>query len=163
MIDYIAYLLLFALFLLCFYYERKEKKRKEHEDWIYDCRQCLVRITHIFRRDCQSLAENAFVQYSAIMHNRSYKHTTDHMMYYFLSEYKKSLEALEADYIENVTAKAKEIMRYYKFDSLPDFLVEEYTKEISDIGYAFCDFSHLMQKQIEEENKKYINLLSKGR
>lgn len=163
MIDFMAYLLLFALFLLCFYYERKEKKREEHEDWIYDCRQCLVRMTHIFRRDCQALAENAFVQYSAIMHNRSYKHTPDYMMYYFLSEYEKSLKALEADYIENVTAKAKEMLRYYTFDSLPSFLVEEYTKEISDIGYAFYDFSHLMQKQIAEANEKHIDLLMKGR
>lgn len=163
MVDFIAYLLLFALFLLCFYYERKEKRRKEHEAWIYDCRQCLVKIAHIFRRDCQALAEKAFVQYSAIMHNRSYKHTPDYMMYHFLSEYKKSLEALEADYIENVTAKSKEIMRYYKFDSIPDFLVEEYTKEISDIKYEFFDFSYLMHKHIAEANKQYMNLLSKGR
>lgn len=148
--DFMILVAIFAIFALGFYYERKEKKRKEHEDWIYDCRQCLVRLTLIFRKDCQSLAEKAFVQYSAIMHNRSYKHTPDYMMYCFLSEYKKSLKSLEADYIENVTAKAKEMLRHYTFDSLPNFLVEEYTKEISDIRNAYSAFSYLMRKQIEE-------------
>lgn len=133
----------------------KKQDKKDHEGWIYNCRQCLVRITHIFRSDCQSIAEKAFVQYTTIIQNGNYKHMPDYMTYSFLSEYQKSLKALEVDYIENVTAKAKEMLRSYKFDSLPNYLVEEYTKEISDIRYAFSDFGHLMQRQISEakENK----------
>ena len=150
MVDFIAHIAVFAIFMLCFYYERKEKKREAHESWIYDCRHCLIRITHIFRRDCQAIAEKAFEQYTTIMQNGNCKHMPDHMTYSFLSEYEKSLKALEVDYIENVTDKAKEMLRSYKFDSLPNYLVEEYTKEISDIRYAFSVFSHLMRKQILE-------------
>ena len=155
MVDFIVYmLLLFVPFLLCFYYERKEKKQKEHEDWIYDCRQCLLRIARSFRWDCQSLAEEAFTKYTNTIQNKCYRYMPGYMTCSFLSDYKKAIETLKEDYIENMTAKAKEIMRYYTFTSIPNFLVEEYTKEISDIYNTFRDFEYLMWKQINELKEK---------
>ncbi len=161
--DFIALAAIFALFALGFYYERKEKKRKEHEDWIHDCRHCLVKITHIFRRDCQSIAEKTFVQYTTIMQNGSYKHTPDHMTYYFLSNYQKEIDVLKEDYIENVIKKLNETMGCTTITSIPNYLIEEYCKQLSDIYYSFCDFAYLMRRQITKANENHINILSKGR
>lgn len=155
MADFIACIALFALVALGFYYERKEKKREEHEEWLYACRQCLLGITRNFRGDCQALAEETFSEYSNTILQKKYRYAPDYMTYSFLSDYHKSIDALKEDYIENVAVKAKEIMRYYTFTSIPSFLIEEYNKQISDIHYAFHGFGYLMWKQIEElkENK----------
>ena len=154
MIDFIACVLLFTIFALCFYFERKEKQRKEYECWVYDCRQCLVRITNSFRRDCQTIAEETFTKYTSIIQQKSYRCTPDYMTYSFLSDYQKSIDSLKEDYIENVTIKAKEAMRHYTLTSIPDYLIEEYIKQLSDIYYSFRDFSYLMRKQIAEANEK---------
>ena len=154
MVEFISCMLLLVIFILCFYYDRKEKKRKEHEVWIYDCRQCLFRISRSFRRDCQSLAEEAFTKYTNTIQNKGNCYTPAYMTYSFLSDYKKAIETLKEDYIENVTAKSNEIMRCYSFTSIPNFLIEEYTKEISDIYNTFCDFEYLMWNQIHELEEK---------
>lgn len=155
MADFIACIALFALAALGFYYERKEKQREQHEQWLCACRQCLLGITRNFRGDCQALAEETFAEYSNTILQKKYRYAPDYMTYSFLSDYHKSIDALKEDYIENVAAKAKEIMRYYTFTSIPSFLVEEYSKQISDIYVIFRDFEYLMRKQIEElkENK----------
>lgn len=157
MVDFIVYLLLFALVLLCFYYERKEKKRKEHENWIYDCRQCLVRITNSFRRDCQAIAEEAFARYTNIILHDSYRHTNDYMSYLFLSDYRNTIDAIKEDYIENVTAKVKEAQQCYTFTSIPDFLFDEYCTLILYTYNTFRDFEHLMWKHINDEKGKLTN------
>lgn len=157
MVDFIGCMFLLALFLLCFYYDRKEKKRKEHEDWIYDCRQCLFRIANSFRRDCHAIAEDAFAKYTNILQHKSYRHMPDYMTNSFLSDYLESLDSLKEDYLGNVPDKVKETMRYYTFTSIPDFLIEEYSKLISDIYNTFWDFGHLMWMQIQkpkEESKE---------
>lgn len=151
MIDFIACILLFALFMLCFHYERKEKQKKEHDNWIYDCRQCLLRTVSNFCRDCQAIAEEAFTKYTNMILNNNYRRMPDYMAYSFLSNYQESLDNLKENYLENVTNKVKESMRYYTFTSIPDYLIEEYSKLISDIYYSFRDFGFLMRKQIDEE------------
>ena len=154
MVDFIACLLLFALFILCFYYERKEKKRKELESWIYDCRQCLIRITNSFCRDCQAIAEESFARYTNIILHKSYQYMPAYMTNSFLSDYRKALDTLKSDYIENVTAKVKKAMPHYTFTSIPDYLIEEYKNLISNIYDTFWDFEHLMWKHIEETKER---------
>lgn len=144
---------IFALLALCFYYEHKEEKRKQHENWIYDCRQCLVRITNSFRRDCQAVAEDAFMKYTNILLHKSYRHMPDYITCSFLSDYQKALDNLKEDYLENVTEKVKEARLCYTFTSIPNFLIEEYTKLISDIYNTFWDFKSLMWMQIHESKE----------
>ena len=155
MADFIACIALFALFLLGLYYERKNKKRDEHEEWLYSCRQCLLRITRSFRRDCQALAEEAFAKYSNTLLQKRYCYTPDYMTYSFLSDYRKSIDALKEDYTDNVIKKFNEAMGCTTITSIPNYLIEEYYKQLSDIYYSFCDLGYLMRKQIAEakENK----------
>lgn len=150
MADFMACIALFALFMLCFYYERKEKKRKEYEGWVYDCRQCLVGIANSFRRDCQALADEAFAKYTKTLLRKSYRNAPGYMVCSFLSDYLGAVDNLKEIYLENVTGKVKEAMPYYTFTSIPDFLIDEYSKLISDTYDAFRDFEHLMWKHISE-------------
>ena len=155
MADFIACIALFALVALGFYYERKEKKREEHEEWLYSCRQCLLGITHSFRRDCQAHAEEAFAKYSNTLLQKRYYYAPDYMTYSFLSDYRKSIDALKEDYTDNVIKKFNEAKGRTTITSIPNYLIEEYYKQLSDIYYSFCDFGYLMRKQISEakENK----------
>ena len=154
MVDFIARLLLFALFILCFYYERKEKKRKEHESWIYDCRQRLIRITHSYRRDCQTIAEKAFARYTNIILHNSYRYGPDFMTYSFLSDYQESIDTLKVDYIDNLAERYSDSNKNLSISDLPDYLIDEYEKSISDIAFAFYDFSYIMRKHIEEAKER---------
>lgn len=155
MTDLKVHIVLFALFAVGFYYERKEKKREQHEQWLYGVRQCLLGITHSFRRDCQALAEEAFAKYSNTLLQKRYCYTPDYMTYSFLSDYRKSIDALKEDYTDNVIKKFNEARGRTTITSIPSCLIEEYHKQLSDIYYSFCDFGYLMRKQIAEakENK----------
>ena len=143
-------ILLLALMALSFYYWRKENKRKQHEDWIYHCRQCLVRTARNFRHDCQDAADIAFAQYSShIQHNYRPPADMRYLRYSFLESYRNSLDTLKEDYLKNMNEKVKETT-FYTFTSVPDFLFEEYSKLITDIYNTFYDFEWRMHEQLWE-------------
>ena len=135
----IGCLLTFALFMLGLYYEHKEKKRKEYDEWIYYRRQKLQGIALHFRNDCQSLAKEVFAQYTNKLLWKSYSHAPDFVTYSFLSNYKEEIIRLKAEYIANPET-----------ESLPNYLIEEYEKNIADIASTFLELADLMRNQIEE-------------
>lgn len=141
--DFICCLLLFALFMLGLYYEHKDKKRKEYDEWIYYRRQKLQGIALQFRNDCQSLAKEVFAQYSSKLLWKSYLHAPDCVTYAFLSNYTEEIIRLKAEYIANPEA-----------ESLPNYLIEEYEKNISDIASTFLELADIMRNQIEEAKER---------
>ena len=132
----------------------KKQGKKDYEEWIDCCRKYLYRIAYNFSNDCQSIAEKAFVQYTTIIQNDSYRHTPDYMTYSFLSDYMKCINALKEEYTDNVIKKLNEAMGRTTITTVPNFLIEEYSKQISDIHNAFSDFSYLMRKHIDEAKEK---------
>ena len=141
--DFIGLLLLFALVSLGLYYEHKAKKRKEYDEWIYCRRKNLQSIALHFRNDCQSLAQEVFTQYTANLLWKSYLHMPDYITYSFLSNYKEAIIKLKAEYIANPET-----------ESLPNYLIEEYEKNISDIASTFLELADLMRNQIEEAKER---------
>ena len=137
--DFIGCLLLFALFMRGLYYEHKDKKRKEYDEWIYYRRQKLQGIALHFRNDCQSLAKEVVAQYTNKLLWKSYLHAPDCITYSFLSNYKEEIIRLKAEYIANPET-----------ESLPNYLIEEYEKNIADIASTFLELADLMRNQIEE-------------
>jgi hypothetical protein len=150
MAGFIVCIAIIAIFMLCLYYERKDKARKGRQDWICDCRQHLVRITHSFHRECQTIAETAFTRYTNIILHNSYRHMPDYMTYSFLSDYRETINNLEADYIDNLAERYADGNEKQNVYDLPDYLIGEYEKTISDIASDFCDFAYLMRKHIDE-------------
>lgn len=127
----------------------KQQAKKDNKEWIDYCRKYLYRIARNFRNDCQSLAEEAFTRYTNIILHNSYHHIPDCMIYSFLSDYREALDTLKEYYADNVIKKLNEAMGRTTITSIPNYLVEEYSKQLSDIYYSFCDFSNLMRKHIE--------------
>ena len=152
MADFMVLIAVFAIFIICFYYERKEKNREENEYWINERRQCLVGITYSFRRDCQEAADKAFTQYTNVIQHKIYRKMPYYITNSFLSDYRETIDKLKEDYIENVTIKAKE--RCYTSASIPNYLIEEYSKQIDIIYGTFYDFEHLMWHHITEAKEK---------
>lgn len=152
--DFIACLLLFALFMLGLYYERKDKKRKEYEEWIYFRRICLKNISRNFHDDCQALAEAALTQYTNKLVWRSYNHSPDYMLYSFIDNYNESIKKLKSEYVDNFSAKYSNGNEKLMADALPKHIIEEYEKDIADIASTFLDLGSIMRKQIAELKEK---------
>ena len=141
--DFIGCLLLFALFILGFYYENKDKKRKEHEEFIYCRRKQLQRMALQFRDDCQAVTQETIARYTNILLWKSYRHAPDYITYSFLSKHKEKIKSLKAENIANLEA-----------ESLPNYLIEEYENNISDIAATFLEIADLMRNQIEEAKEE---------
>ena len=141
--DFLGLLLLFALVSRGLYYEHKAKKRKEYEEWICYYRTRLQRKALLFRDDCQSLTEKVFAQYTNTLLWQSYRHAPDYILYSFLFTYKEEIKRLKAEYIANPET-----------ESLPNYLIEEYEKNISDIASTFLELADLMRNQIEEAKER---------
>ena len=152
MVDFIACMLLFALFLLGFYYERKKKQRKEHEEWLYFCQKRLHKIALQFRDDCMAATKEVMTQYTAFLTWKTYRFGSAT----FLSDYSKTIERLAEEYTVNYAEK------YSKGDNrlrcevedLPNYILDEYRAEVSEIAKTFRDFEHLMWENIHELKKK---------
>lgn len=143
--DFIGCLLLFILVMLELYHERKDKKRKEHEEFIYYRRKQLQNMALQFRDDCQAITQETFASYTNILLRKSYRHTPDYITYSFLSNHKEKIKSLKAENIANLNTK-----------SLPNYLIDEFETNISDIAATFLDIADFMRYQIEEakeENK----------
>lgn len=137
--DFIGCILLAVIFALGLYYEHKDKKRKEYEEWIYFRRAQLQRNALRFRDDCQSLTEKVFAQYTNELLWKRYRHVPDYILYSFLSTYREDILRVKSEYIANS-----------EIQTLPNFLIEEYEKNLSDIADSFSELANLMRNQIEE-------------
>lgn len=152
MVEFISCMLLFSLFLLCFYYERKEKKRDEHEQHLYFCQKRLHKMALRFRDDCMAATKQVVAQYTIILTWKSYRHGPTYTVYTFLSDYQKTIDKLESEYLENYAIKYSEGDNGLRCEAedLPNYILDEYREELSEIAKTFRDFEYLMWDQIHE-------------
>ena len=123
--------------------------KKEHKQWIIDCRHCLSRVARGFRCECESLAEAAFAQYSDRLAGKTpYRGPSYYASNSFIHKYKDSIDKLKDEYIAKVEDKVRERMIGYTITSVPDFLVVEYTEQITEIAKTFRNFGDLMWEQL---------------
>lgn len=151
-------LLLVALFVVCLYYEKKKNERKEHDEWLYYCRICLLNIVSQFRDDCHKKLTEQLKEYTRIVSWRQYR--DDNKVYFFSSRYQNYLEELENNYLRNVESIARERLQRFHFSSLPEYLLEEYydqikasCREYRDTGYAMSQHLRDLSSPVECTDK----------
>lgn len=153
-------ILLFVILVMGFYYHRKEENRQYDKGWEIDCSDCLLRISSSFRRECEKCAKKAFAEYTRKMENRSYRHfsqSTSNLAYMFISDYRKSIENLKNDYINNLQEKIKATSRInFNVECIPNYIIEEYRRIISDTYDSFWDFGSDMHDGLWKAANKEI-------
>lgn len=150
--EFISGMFLLAIFLLCFYYDRKEKRRKEREEWLYFCQKRLHNVALQFRDDCMAATEEAVAQYTDFLTWKTYRYGSAT----FLSDYSKTIGRLAEEYIVNYSQKYSKGDNRLRCEAedLPNYIVDEYREEVSEIAKTFRDFEHLMWNQINELKNK---------
>lgn len=154
--DFISCLLLFALLMLCLYYERKEEKWKEHERWLYDSERTLRNISDRFERECFKETENAFEKYTWNVRVYEWHCTLEENTSLVLSKHQHTIDNLEKHYIENLAEKYSNGYTYRKIDGLPDYLKEEYYQRIKDIASRYRHINFTMMMRIRTLSPEYI-------
>lgn len=151
-------ILLFVILVMGLYYHRKDEKRERDIGWGINCLDCLLTISNSFRRDCEKCAKKAFSEYTMKMENGSYRHFgTSNLAYMFISDYKKSIENLKKDYINNLQEKIKANSRInYNVECIPNYIIEEYRRIISDTYDSFWDFGSDMHDGLWKAANKEI-------
>lgn len=147
---------IFAIFMLCFYYERKEKARKEHEERIYSSEKRLRSISDEFERACFDATEEAFEKYSWNIRFCEWHCTLEQRSSLLLSEHKCTIDNLKKDYVENLAEKFSAGYAYRGIDRLPSYLIEEYHQRIEDITFRYHHINFTMMMRIRTISPEYI-------
>lgn len=154
--DFIALAAIFALFALGFYYERKEKSRKEHQNWVYESEKRLRSISDQFERACFDATEETFEKYSWNIRFCEWYCTLEQRNSLLLSEHKRIIDTLKKDYIENLAEKFSGGYAYRGIDRLPAYLIEEYNQRIEDITYRYHHINFTMMMRIRTMSHEYL-------
>ena len=143
-----SFLLFFALIMLELYYERKEKRRKEHEEWLYFCQKRLHKIALQFRQDCMEATEQVIAQYSSVLTWKSYRYGSNS----FVWDYRDSITKLEEEYKVNYAEKysSGDNKLRCEVEDLPNYILDEYRAEVSEIANAFRELGYCISNQIIE-------------
>ena len=152
MVDFIACMLVFALFLLGFYYERKKKARMEHEEWIYFCQRRMHKLALHFRDDCMAATKQVVAQYTTFLTGKTYRYGPDYIVCAFWDDYREKIDKLKEEYLKNYAIKYSEGDNGLRCEAedLPSYILDEYTAEVSEIANTFCDLSYYIGDQIRE-------------
>ena len=105
------------------------KKREGYEWWLSDIRECIHSIECEFRRNCQNIAKNRLSQ----------KRLNDF-------EYYDAIRTLEKKYKEELTDRIIAQKRV-RVTTIPESLVREYERNISDIADTFIFFWNLYKNE----------------
>ena len=141
-------ILFLALIMLELYYERKEKRRKEHEEWLYFRKKRLHKLALQFRRDCMEAAEQVIAQYTTVLTWKSYRYASN----YFLWDYRNSITRLEEEYKFHYAEKysSGDNKLRCEVEDLPNYILEEYRAEVSEIANTFLELGYCISNQINE-------------
>lgn len=127
--EIISVLLFIALLFSWFHFERKQKRRDEDDEWLYERRKHLKAISWRFERECREciLAYFAATTLPA-------------------THYAKRINELESRYINDLQEIYAENNRRLLVSALPRYLVEEYNSDIKNIAYAYRDILYSAPK-----------------
>lgn len=155
--DFIGCLLFFALFMLGLYYQHKDKKRKEYEEWRYYCQRRLHSLALRFRDECMVEAKAVITRYTNFIKLRSYHNDRSSDL---IAEYEKSIDNLKKEYLCNYATKNSDGNNRMRIEAeeLPKYMLEEYEAEISEITNTFRDIGYHMWEQIQELKENYNKL-----
>ena len=155
--GFIQCLLLFALFMLGLYCENREKKRKEHESWIYQSERNLLNISDRFEQECSDVTEDTFEKYVWNVRFCEWYCDIEKRNSQLLSAHKRTIEDLRKDYTENLAEKYSNGYSYRKIDDLPTYLIEEYNQRIEKITFRYRQINFTMMMRIRTISPENIN------
>lgn len=107
---------------------KAKNDRERHEWWLSDLKDSIHSVENEFRRQCQQLIENNFLH----------------------RNYQNSIDELKKQYVSGLYSKLAEKKRA-SFNTIPDYIIREYERNISEIADTFRDFEIFMKEQAIEK------------
>ena len=155
MANFIGLIAVFSIGIICFYYEHKEKRQLEHNEWVYSSEKRLRSISDEFERACFDATEEAFEKYSWNIRFCKWHCTLEQRSSLLLSEHKCTIDNLKKDYVENLAEKFSAGYAYRGIDRLPSYLIEEYHQRIEDITFRYHHINFTMIMRIRTINLEH--------
>lgn len=134
---------------------RRNKEIREYGRWISDCKDYLHRIENEYRDQCKIITEKYFKQYIYATSN-GYRVTSVTRLNQIVTEYRNEIDNTKKDFLSNLPQKASEINSKYwhrdriNFANLPNYIIESYEHNISDIADTFYNFYNCMDRYITD-------------
>ena len=117
--------------------------RKNREHYRSELRYCLHSIECEFQKHCQEIITNAF----------SGRNVSGGVV---VDKYWEEIATLKEEYTNRLYEKVDERMKR-KVSTLPDHLIEEYERNISEIACTFRNIGDFMLEQIKDITKGDYN------
>lgn len=122
--------------------ETKAKKdRESHEWWISDLRDCIHSVEGHFCRQCEKIITDAFS-------GRNVKGEI------IIDEYQEAITELKDEYSSNLYEKVVDLKGKHEIKSIPEYLENEYKRNIFNIADTYRYFGDIMTKQTNETRRR---------
>lgn len=131
-----------ALFFTCREIKAKND-RESYEWWLSELRECIHSIERHFSRECEKIITEAFS-------GRNVKGGV------VVGKYWEEITALKNEYANNLYEKIVAQKGKYGIKSVPEYLENEYKRNISDIADTYRGFGDFITEQIKEISKEEI-------
>lgn len=147
----------FAWLMTALYYEHKQREKRNGEEWWYDRRNLLKSIAYEFECQCWEETEKALERHNKIVCRYSPYSITAYEREFLsrvISNYGNTLNELKQKYISELNEKYVAKVGKYRAGTLPEDLISEYKRNISDISDTFYRIKQLMWEQLDELNER---------
>lgn len=150
-----------ALFFICREIKINDD-RKSHNRWLSELRDCLHTFEYEFRLRCQEISKDNFSEYSRRLYCANCvtvfaRNWQINAMFEITCKHTAAINELKKEYLNDIYKKivAKKGERY--LTNLPDYIIKEYERNISEIAETFINLDNLMSVQIRElrDNEDY--------
>lgn len=140
---------LFVLFLKIHNEFEAKKARKEQ---LYFCQKRLHKLALHFRDDCMVATKQVVAQYTTFLTWKTHRYGPDYIVCTFLSDYRNTIDKLKEEYLKNYAIKYSEGDNGLRCEAenLPNYILDEYAAEVSEIANTFRDLSYYIADQIRE-------------
>lgn len=124
---------------------KKNDERKSREYYLSELQHCLRSIEHEFQERCKEIIINAF----------SGRNVRGRVV---VDKYREEIAALKKEYTDCLFEKAGERMKRSgsNLSIIPDYLVEEYERNLFEMSHIFNSIGDCMLEQIKDTTKNEI-------
>lgn len=154
----VAIVIPFVVLFIKIYNENQAKK--DRRERLYFSQRRLHKMALQFRDECMAETKQVIAQYTAAIAWKSFRHRPDYLANSFITDYKKAIDSRKKEYLGKyaiIYSEGDNSLRI-EAEELPDYILDEYEAEITEIANTFRDISYYMEYQISDLIEKYNKL-----
>ena len=138
----------------------ENQAKRDRRERLYFSQKRLHKMAIQFRDECMTETKKIIAQYTAAIDWKSFRHRPDYLANSFITDYKKAIDSRKKEYLGKyaiIYSEGDNSLRI-EAEELPDYILDEYEAEITEIANTFRDISYYMEDQISDLIEKYNKL-----